>query len=411
MENTEEILALASDAGRTLLENGAEISRVEDTMERIATYFGVSGEKFFVLSNGIFTTGKSYANAEFIPMKGSRLDIVVAVNQLSRDIAAGKYPLPQARAKLDEIRRTPSKPEWELYLGAALGCAGFCIIFGGSFLDCAASFVAALLLNLFVIKFSNRFMTKTLGNICAGFLGTLLCILFQHFGFGQNIANMVVGTMILLIPGVAFTNGLRDVVNEDYIAGLTKLSDALMLFMSIAIGVCFAFVLHGYFAGEVIQLSGTATDSITAAMPVQIASALVGTAAFSILFGVPRKYYLSAGLVGMAGWIVYLIMTRFAHTDVFFANMLSATIVAFLSRFFAKTLKCPLTVFLICGIFPLIPGAGVFWTAYYIASGQLTLALSAGLLALKITLAIILGILISANVFRRPSPSRQKKDS
>ena len=69
MENTEEILALASDAGRTLLENGAEISRVEDTMERIATYFGVSGEKFFVLSNGIFTTGKSYANAEFIPMK------------------------------------------------------------------------------------------------------------------------------------------------------------------------------------------------------------------------------------------------------------------------------------------------------------------------------------------------------
>ena len=84
---SEEVLKLASDAGRVLLENGAEISRVEETMERIADNYGESGEKFFVLSNGIFTTGKSYANAEFIPIKGARLEKVVAVNELSREIS------------------------------------------------------------------------------------------------------------------------------------------------------------------------------------------------------------------------------------------------------------------------------------------------------------------------------------
>ena len=54
-----EVLEVASDAGHILLENGAEISRVEDTMERIATHFGVSSSNFFVLSNGIFTTGQA----------------------------------------------------------------------------------------------------------------------------------------------------------------------------------------------------------------------------------------------------------------------------------------------------------------------------------------------------------------
>lgn len=401
--SSEEVLALASDAGRVLLENGAEISRVEETMERIAGHYGESGEKFFVLSNGIITTGHSYANAEFIPIKSARLDMVVEVNQLSRDIAAGMYTLPQARQRLEDIRSMPPKPDWESYLGAAFGCAGFCIIFGGSFLDSAAAMAAALLLNLFMLKIAGKYLTKTLGNICAGLLGTLCCIMLQHFGLGENIGNMVVGTMILLIPGVAFTNGLRDVSNEDYLSGLTRLADALMMFMSIAIGVCIAFIVHGWFAGNVIQLNGTSTDSVTSMFPVQVAISLIATTAFAILFGVPRRHYLPAGLVGMAGWIVYLIMMRYLNAGPFAANFLAATVVAFLSRYFARIRRCPRTVFLICGIFPLIPGGGVFWSAYYIASGQLSAALSAGFLAVEVTIAIVLGIIVSANVFNNPS--------
>lgn len=400
MENqSDKVLEFASEAGRVLLENGAEISRVEETMERIASNYGEEGEKFFVLSNGIFTTGNSYANAEFIPIKGARLDKVVAVNQLSRDIASQKLPLGEARKRLQQIQQTPSKPAWEQYLGAAFGCGGFCALFGGSLLDCAASLVAAVLLNLFVMKLSTPYLSKTLGNICAGFLGTLLCIVFQSFGFGANLGNMVVGTLILLIPGVAFTNGLRDVANEDYLAGMTRLIDALMMFLCIAIGVCFAFVAHSWTAGGVIQLSGTSTDPLTAILPVQVLVALVGTYSFAILFGVPRRFYLQSGVVGMLGWLVYLVMMRYTPAGAFASTFLAATVVAFLSRFFALKFRCPSTVFLICGIFPLIPGAGVFWSAYYIASEQFDAAMSTGMNAVKITLAIVLGIIIASNVF------------
>lgn len=397
--SSEDVLKFASDAGRVLLENGAEISRVEETMERIADNYGESGEKFFVLSNGIFTTGKSYANAEFIPMKGARLEKVVEVNQLSREIATHKIPLPMAVEMLERIKNLPSKPVWEQFLGAGLGCAGFCIIFGGSLLDCMASLCSALILYLFVLKVSTPYLSKTLGNICGGFIGTILCILFNLMVPQTNLGNMVVGTLILLIPGVPFTNGLRDVANEDYLAGITRLADALMMFLCIAIGVCFAFLVHSWTAGGVIQLKGTVTDAVTAAIPIQFIAALVGTSFFAVLFGVPRKYYFAAGIVGVLGWMVYILMSRYTPMGDFGSTFLAATMVAFLSRYAAIKLKCPSTVFLICGIFPLIPGAGVFWSAYYIASTQLESAIMMGLSSVKLTLAIVLGIIVAANVF------------
>lgn len=396
-ERSNEILAFAAEAGHTLLENGAEISRVEETMKIIASSFGVHKEHFFVLSNGIFTTGSSYANVDFIPIKGARLDKVVAVNQLSRELSAGKYTLEEAKERLEEIRNMPEKPIWERIAGAALGSGSFCAIFGGSLLDCAAAFIAGTVVYLFLVLACSR-MSKALGNICSGAVGTLLCILFYKMGFGVNLGNMIIGTLIPLIPGVAFTNGLRDIANEDYLAGVTRLLDAILVFLSIAIGVCITFLLHSYIAGSMIQLRGTITDPFTAAVPVQMLAALVGTASFAVLFGVPRKFYFAAGVVGMFGWLAYLLVSRYTPLSVVGGTLIASTIVAFLSRLFAVKLKCPGTVFLICGDFPLIPGAGVFWSSYYVVSEQMYASLNAGFTAVKVTIAIVLGIIIAANV-------------
>ena len=399
--NSERILNLASEAGHLLLQNGAEISRVEDTMERIATYFGETNESFFVLSNGIFTTGKSYANVKFIPIKGARLDKVVAINQFSRDVSAGKYTLEQAEKRLEEIRNLPEKPLWEQIAGAALGSGAFCAIFGGSLLDCAAALVAGTLVYLFVALVSAPSWPKALSNICGGVLGTVACILFNRLGFGENLGNMIVGTLIPLIPGVAFTNGLRDIAGEDYLAGMTRLLDALMVFLCIALGVCLAFIGQSAVEGGMIHLSGTITDPVTALLPVQLLASFIGTASFAVLFGVPRKYYLPCGAVGMLGWLAYLVSVRYLPLGPAGGTFIAATFVALLSIAAARRLRCPSTVFLICGIFPLIPGAGVFWSSYFVVSTQMDAALASGFSAVKVTLAIVLGIVLSANLFTR----------
>lgn len=140
MQKTEEealkALDLASYAGHILLENGAEISRVEETMERITKHFGVSSSDFFVLSNGIFSTAATgFAKVEFIPFKGAQLERVAAVNQLSRDIERGLLGLDEARARLDNIRKSRSKSRLHQIIGSAVGAGAFCIIFGGGLLE------------------------------------------------------------------------------------------------------------------------------------------------------------------------------------------------------------------------------------------------------------------------------------
>lgn len=389
-------LAIASEAGHILLENGAEISRVEETMERIASHYGVDSKNFFVLSNGIFTTSSfnKYANVEFIPFKGTQLDKVVAVNQLSRDIVAGKYTVAQARTRLQEIRAMKPHPRWEQILASALGSAGFCIVFGGGLLDCAASFVCGILLWLFVLYVTAPHLSKIVGNICGGFFVTLLCILFHAVGFGHSIANMVIGAIIPLIPGVPFVNGVRDLANEDYIAGTTRLLDAVLVFFCIAAGVAFAFLCQSAVSGSMIVLQGMGVDPFTAQMGIQILASFIGTAAFAVLFGVPRKYYVLCGVCGVLGWILYMVLVRHAGFTAPAATVFATAAVVLSARYFSVLDRCPAIVFLLCGIFPLVPGAGVFWTSYYVVSDQLQLAFSSGFTALKVTIAIVLGIIL-----------------
>lgn len=395
-EQQAQALAIASEAGHILLENGAEISRVEETMERIASHYGVDSKSFFVLSNGIFTTSSfnKYANVEFIPFKGTQLDKVVAVNQLSRDIVAGKYTLNEAKIRLREIRTMRPHPVWEQVLASALGSAGFCIVFGGGLLDCAASFVCGILLWLFVLYVTAPHMSKIVGNIVGGLFVTGLCILFHRIGFGHSLPNMIIGAIIPLIPGVPFVNGVRDLANEDYIAGATRLLDALLVFFCIAAGVMLAFVGDRLATGSMIVLQGMTVDAFTFKMPVQIVASFIGTAAFAVLFGVPRKYYVLCGVSGVLGWILYMILARYAGFTPPAATLFATMLVVLSARWFSVLDRCPAIVFLLCGIFPLVPGAGVFWTSYYVVSDQLRLALSSGFMAVKVTIAIVLGIIL-----------------
>ncbi len=138
---------------------------------------------------------------------------------------------------------------------------------------------------------------------------------------------------------------------------------------------------------------------MTAEIILQTAAAAVGTIAFALLYGVPRQFFFSCGAVGGAGWLLYAALT--AHGWSAAAAVFLATLaVAFLSRVISVRERCPVTVFITTGIFPLVPGVGVYWTAYYIVANQLPEALESGVSALKIAVTIVLGITV---VFELPN--------
>ena len=416
-----EVLEVAAEAGHILLENGAEISRVEDIMSRIASHFGVDSGSFFVLSNGIFTTGsvdkvrqgggqaQTYANVEFIPIRGIQLSKVIAVNRLSYDIAYGVCTLEQARERLHLIRLSAPKPNWEQILGSALGAAGFCAVFGGGWMDCAAAFAVGALLYAYILFVSGRFLSKIVGGVSNALLATFLCLLFHRIGFGDSLSNMIIGAIMPLVPGVPFVNGVRDLANSDYIAGLTRLTDAMLGFVCIALGVAFSFMLDGWFFGGMVVLQGMSVSPDTAGLLTQTVAAFVGTLAFADLFGVPRAQYLTAGLIGAIGWCVYLVLVRFLAFSPVISVILSSVLICALSRFAAIDHKCPAQVFLLCGIFPLVPGAGIFWCTYYLVSGRLAESLTSGFGAAKVAVAIVLGIILTMELPQRLFSGRQHR--
>lgn len=259
-QNDQEVLEVAMAAGHILLENGAEIARVEETMERICRHFSVEYENFFVLSNGIFTTGQpelsdqkgQYAKVQHIPVKGTQLDKIVAVNQLSREIAEGHYNVPQIREKLEEIRHMPGKRFSVQILASGVGSACFCYLLGGSMADGMVAFAAGFLLYIFVLLVSRSRITKITKNICGGALVTLICIFSYRLGLGESLSHMIIGSIIPLVPGVSFTNGIRDIANEDYISGAVRLLDAILIFLCVAIGVGMMFIIYHRIFGGVL---------------------------------------------------------------------------------------------------------------------------------------------------------------
>lgn len=257
MQNPKEeaILELAQRAGHILLENGAEIFRVEETMERICRYYGVQSESAFVMSNAIFMTAgsereSSFAKVQEILVGRSNLAKVTAVNQLSREIAQGRYSVEEARRILEEIQAMPEKRKSVRILASGICSGAFCCLLGGSMTDGLFAFAAGLVLYLYILQIAGPHLSRIVGTIGGSVLVTLFCgAAYLCFRPALHLNAMIIGAIMPLVPGVAFTNAIRDVADEDYLSGSVRMLDALLVFFSIAIGVGFGISLMGMITG------------------------------------------------------------------------------------------------------------------------------------------------------------------
>ena len=135
---------------------------------------------------------------------------------------------------------------------------------------------------------------------------------------------------------------------------------------------------------------------------IQFLLAGAGTLSFAILFACPKRTLPYCGLVGAVGWVAYEVAVLFG-LDAFAASLLAVIPLTLLARIFAVALKSPVTVFLLSGIFPLVPGAGIYYTAYYFIQNNNTLALANGISTLKTAIALAVGI---ALVLGLPMPKK-----
>ena len=230
-EDGKKVLELTVSVGEILLKNGAEIFRVQETMERIARAYRTENFHVYVISNGLFASvdedGRVHSTeVRHVPLSAPHLGRVAALNQLSREIEAGSCPLEEAFARLEEVKRLPYSPPALQALACAVGSACFSFLFGGGLLDSAAALVSGFVLQLFLFTAGRYRLSKMVTNILASALVTLCGFLLLQ-----------AGSIIPLVPGMALTTSIRDFFNGDYVSGAIRLIDALLIGACIALGV------------------------------------------------------------------------------------------------------------------------------------------------------------------------------
>lgn len=130
---------------------------------------------------------------------------------------------------------------------------------------------------------------------------------------------------------------------------------------------------------------------------VEFIIAMLASLSFAVLFSAPKKELLLCGFTGALGWIVYFVMSHVGF-DVILASAVATFVLSVFTRIFAALRKKPVTVYLLTGIFPLVPGAGIFYTAYYLFIGDNSAAGAKGLLTFEIAGAMVLGIIFGFSI-------------
>ncbi len=248
IEKANAYLYQALELGQYMLQCGGEVSRVEDSIRRICAAFPVERADVFTITSSIVVTiyaPRFGAITQTRRVSGMQYDLhrLELVNQLSRRICQEHLEADEIARGLEAIRRTPQYSFPVQLFTYALISSSFCLFFGGSVLDAAASAVIGV-----VLKFLDRSIRATdanafLSSLLCSLLGGLLAGLAVTVGLGDSVDMISIGNIMLLIPGVALTNSLRDMFSGNTISGLMRFIEAILLALTIAFGFALAGAL------------------------------------------------------------------------------------------------------------------------------------------------------------------------
>lgn len=239
-----ELLNLSSDIGRLLLQNGAEIYRVEESMERVFAAYNVSGQVYCVPTTIIATIvtpeGENISKGVRVRSRGTDFDKVMAVNDLCRRICREK---PEFSAIREELSKIPGRPVYSLpitCLGWALVGFTFALIFGGDFFDAACAFPTAVVVCLLQYLLNKLEANQFFSLMAESFLIGTLAILSVKLGLASNADKVIIGVLMNLVPGIALTNCIRDILAGDLMSGVSKIAEVFLIAVFIALGAVMA---------------------------------------------------------------------------------------------------------------------------------------------------------------------------
>lgn len=227
-KNVEYVCSIAAK----MIENGAEISRAEDSAYRLLKSFGCINYAVFCLSSLVIVCADGVIVMNRIYDNNLNLSELDRLNTMSRCICSGVEPI---------NRRSQEYPLLCRFSAIILATGSFCVYFGGTLSDAAFSGIVGIIISLLPRISSTSFAQIFIQSITAGVLSYVPLLL----GISSQPAMIMIGTIMLLIPGIAIGSAIRDIMLSDTISGLVELTQSLFYALAIALGFCVGVVLFG----------------------------------------------------------------------------------------------------------------------------------------------------------------------
>ena len=247
---SEQLLCCALDIGEQMLTSGAEIGRVEDSVKLICTAYGCSRTDVFTITSSMVVSIEDRQRKFFTQTRritGTRTDLtrLDRLNNLSRELCRETPDYEYVQRRIREICMGTPYPLWLEALASALIGGAFAVFFGGSFIDglVAAPLGAALRYATYLLQ--KLRLNQIFVNVVASFLLSTAAICLVRLGVGHDVNQIIIGNIMLLIPGIALTNSLRDMISGDIMSGMLRFLDAILVAAAIAAGYILAAQLLG----------------------------------------------------------------------------------------------------------------------------------------------------------------------
>lgn len=248
----EQMVSLGGLAGEIMLKNGAETYRIEETMDHIAKACGALKVESFVIPTGVFLTVTDHAGHSLTVMRRVRnrtinLDRIAKVNELSRRLVDHRIAYTDANAILEYIsrERTGFSLMPAILASGTIG-GGTAILQNGVFIEIVAAFMAAMIVRYIAHVVSRlhgvQFAFEFLGGMAVAFCGTLLHLMWPNLG--PDV--VIIGGIMPLVPGMAITNAIRDVIAGDLLSSLSRGLEAVLTSAAVAMGVVIVLAFNGW---------------------------------------------------------------------------------------------------------------------------------------------------------------------
>lgn len=253
------VLMLAVYAGEIMMKNGAEIYRVEDTITRICKACRIDNIEVFATPTGIFVS-MDKGGAEDDPLtyikriKGTdtNLDKISKINHFSREFTTTDLSVEKGMERLKEIDNDKPYPYAVRLLGASLVASFFSLIFGGSSIDFLIAFIVgsiSYILSGFLKKYDINFFIR---GFCCCSIAAFTAMVSAASIPDASSEPIIIGSIMLFVPGVAITNSIRDFLSGDMLSGLARMTEAVLTAVSLAAGAGVVIKLWNVLGGVVI---------------------------------------------------------------------------------------------------------------------------------------------------------------